>query len=100
MQHKKLRATIEPMKARIRRVVFEADVHNNKDKVRLGFQVPAPVGKLLGVTSRGPISLAIRNHKGKLLYKGTRQMTSKYEAYGPDMNLKPGQTVVVEASKP
>lgn len=100
MRHKNLRATIEPMKARIRRVVFEADVHNNRDKIRLGFQVPALAGKLLGVTSRGPISLVIRNHKGKLLYKGTRPMTSRYEAYGTDMNLKSGQTVVVEASKP
>jgi len=88
------------MKARIRRVVFEADVHNNKDKVRLGFQVPATVGKLLGLSSRGPISLVIRNVKGKLLYKGTRKMTSRYEAYGTDMNLKSGQTILVEASKP
>lgn len=83
------------MKARIRQVVFEADVHSNKDKVRLGFQVPAQVGKLLGVTSRGPISLVIPNHKGKLLYKGTRPMSSRYQAYGTDMKLKSRQTIIV-----
>jgi hypothetical protein len=88
------------MKARIKYVVFEADVHRNKDKKRLGFQVPIPVVDLLGVPYKGPIALVIKTNNWKLLYAGNRQMTSKCEVYGTDLKIRWGQTIFVEASAP
>jgi hypothetical protein len=88
------------MKARIQQIIFEADVHRNKDKKRLGFQVPVPVVDLLGISHRGPIALVIKTAKGKPLYAGARSMTSKCEVYGKDMKIKWGHKILVEASTP
>jgi hypothetical protein len=88
------------MKARIKQIVFKADVHRNKDKKRLGFQVPIPVVDLLDVPHKGPIALVIKTENGKPLYAGNRPMTSKCEVYGTDLNIKWGKTVLVEASAP
>jgi hypothetical protein len=88
------------MKARIKRIVFEADVHRNKNVKRLGFQIPAPVVNLLGVGRHGPIALVIRTLNGRRRYAGTREMSSRYEVYGTDMGIKWGDTILVEVAPP
>jgi hypothetical protein len=86
------------MKARIMRVVFEADVHRNKSR----FQIPLKAALLLGLPKHGPVALVIKDVSGKPLYAGIQPMVSKYEVYGADMDkhIVPGQTILVEASRP
>jgi hypothetical protein len=86
------------MKARIMRVVFEADVHRDRSR----FQIPSDAVGLLGLPRHGPIALVIKDVSGKSLYAGIQLMASKYEVYGPDMDkhIKPGQTILVELSRP
>jgi hypothetical protein len=88
------------MKARIQQIIFEADVHQNKDKKRLGFRVPIPAVDLLGIEHDGLIALIVKTIRRRPLYAGTKKMTSDCEVYGTDMNIKPGQTILVEISDP
>jgi hypothetical protein len=86
--------------SRIQRIVINARVHTNKDRVRLGFALPTQAVKALGINRKGPITVLIRTEDGRPIYLGQREMTSGYEVYGTDMNITPGQPIIVEISDP
>lgn len=75
-------------------------MHRNKDRKRLGFALPIPAVEALGIKPNEKITVLIRTDEGRPIYLGHRDMTSKYEIYGMDMNIQWGQFIFVEISVP
>jgi hypothetical protein len=86
--------------SRIQRIIVNAKVHRNKNKKRLGFELPHQAIDALGIEPSGWITVLIRATDGRPLYLGKKKMTSNCEVYGTDMNIKRGNPIFVEISDP